>query len=118
MDHRFEEEFYRSAWQRVLPAGPYGIQPYVRTARRARGLPTGRQGLIGLLAPAARGVVALGRSAVMGMATRPLPLTTAPRAQGQGSRSPLPDADAMLFNNCAEWRGLPQNGGCGLRRAG
>jgi hypothetical protein len=82
MDHRFEEEFYRSAWQRVLPAGPYGIQPYVRTARRARGLPTGRQGLIGLLAPAARGVVALGRSAVMGMATRPLPLTTAPRAQG------------------------------------
>jgi hypothetical protein len=82
MDDRFDQEFYRSAWQRVLPAGPHGIQPYVRTARRARGLPIGPHGLIGLLAAAARGVIALGRGAASGTATRPLPLTTAPRAQG------------------------------------
>ena len=50
MDDRFDREFYRSQWQRVLPVGPHGIQPYVQTSRRARGLPTGRQGLIGLLA--------------------------------------------------------------------
>ena len=81
MDDRFDPEFYRSQWQRVLPVGPYGIQPYVRTARRTRGLPTGRPGLIGLLAAVARAVIALGRGAASGMATRPLPLTTAPRAQ-------------------------------------
>ena len=54
MDDRFDREFYRSMWQRVLPVGPHGIQPYVRTSRRARGLPTGRQGLIGVLAAVAR----------------------------------------------------------------
>lgn len=32
MDDRFDQEFYRSQWQRVLPVGPDGIQPYVRTA--------------------------------------------------------------------------------------
>jgi hypothetical protein len=82
MDDRFDQEFYQSAWQRVLPAGPYGIQPYVRTARRARGRPTGRQGLIGLMAAVARGVILLRRSVAMGLVTRPPPLTTAPRAQG------------------------------------
>ena len=78
----FEQEFYRSTWQRVLPAGPDGIQPYVRTARRAHGLPTGRQGLIGLLAVMARGAIALGRWAARGFATRPLALPIAPRALG------------------------------------
>ena len=82
MDDRFDQEFYRSTWQRVLPAGPHGIQPYVRTARRARGLPTGRQGLIGLLAAVARGVIALGRWAASGLATRPLPLTDRPARTG------------------------------------
>ena len=33
MDDRFEQEFYRSPWRRVLPVGPDGIQPYVRTGR-------------------------------------------------------------------------------------
>jgi hypothetical protein len=82
MDDRFDQEFYRSTWQRVLPAGPHGIQPYVRTARRARGLPTGRHGLIGLLAAIARGAVALGRWAARGIATRPQAVTIAPRALG------------------------------------
>jgi hypothetical protein len=82
MEDRFDQEFYQSAWQRVLPVGPYGIQPYVRTARRARGLPTGVQGLIGLVAAVARAASALGHWLVSGMAARPLPLTTAPRGQG------------------------------------
>jgi hypothetical protein len=82
MDDRFDQEFYRSEWQRVLPAGPYGVQPYVRTARCARGLPTGVQGLMGLVAAVARAFIALGRWAAVGMAARPMPLTTAPRAQG------------------------------------
>jgi hypothetical protein len=34
MDHGFENEFYRSRWHRVLPVGPDGIQPYVRTGPR------------------------------------------------------------------------------------
>jgi hypothetical protein len=76
MGNRFEQEFYRSTWQRVLPAGPYGIQPYVRTAR------SGPHGLIGLLAAVARGVSALGRWAAIATAMRPLPPTIAPRAQG------------------------------------
>jgi hypothetical protein len=78
MYDRFDQEFYRSTWQRVLPAGPHGIQPYVRT----RGLPTGRQGLIGLLAAIARGAIALGRWAASGIATRPPAATIAPRALG------------------------------------
>jgi hypothetical protein len=82
MDDRFDQEFYGSTWRRVLPVGPHGIQPYVQTSRTARDLPAGLHGLIGLLAAAARGVIALGRWAVVGMATRPLPLTIAPRAQG------------------------------------
>ena len=34
MDGRFDEEVYKSEWQRVLPLGPHGIAPYVRTSRR------------------------------------------------------------------------------------
>jgi hypothetical protein len=30
MDEGFDREFYRSRWQRVLPIGPYGVQPYLR----------------------------------------------------------------------------------------
>lgn len=35
MADRIDQEFYRSPWQRVLPIGPDGIQPYVRTDGRA-----------------------------------------------------------------------------------
>jgi hypothetical protein len=72
MDDRFDQEFYRSGWQRVLPAGPYGIQPYVRTSGAAAGV-IWRLGAV---------ASALGRWAASGMATRPMWLTTAPRAQG------------------------------------
>jgi hypothetical protein len=33
MNEGFDREFYRSRWQHVLPVGPYGVQPYVRTTR-------------------------------------------------------------------------------------
>ena len=33
MKEDFDREFYRSRWQRVLPLGPDGIQPYVRGRR-------------------------------------------------------------------------------------
>ena len=38
MTDRFEQEFYKSQWHRVLPIGPYGIQPFVRTLARRRGI--------------------------------------------------------------------------------
>jgi hypothetical protein len=72
MDDRFDQEFYRSEWQRVLAIGPYGVQPYIRTSGAAAGL-------IWRLGAAAS---ALGHWVVSGMAARSLPLTTAPRAQG------------------------------------
>ena len=34
MTDRFEHEFYGNRWQRVLPLGPHGIQPYVWPSRR------------------------------------------------------------------------------------
>ena len=34
MNESFEREFYRSRWQRVLPVGPYGVQPYVHARAR------------------------------------------------------------------------------------
>jgi hypothetical protein len=33
MTEGFDREFYRSRWQRVLPVGPYGVQPYVHARR-------------------------------------------------------------------------------------
>lgn len=85
MDERFDEEFYRSQWQRVLPLGPHGIQPYVRTARSS-GLPAGSSGLrraVAMLAGLAWGVIAVGRWAASGMAKRPLLLESTPREQRQ-----------------------------------
>jgi hypothetical protein len=43
MDDRFEQEFYRSPWHRVLPVGPGGIQPFVRPGRPPAQV-AGRQG--------------------------------------------------------------------------
>lgn len=37
MDDRFDKEFYKSPWHRVLPVGPGGIQPFVRTGHPAAG---------------------------------------------------------------------------------
>jgi hypothetical protein len=72
MDDSFDREFYSSEWQRVLAVGPYGIQPYIRTSGAAAGLIWRLSAVAG----------ALGRWAASGIATRPMPLTTAPRAQG------------------------------------
>ena len=36
MHDRFDQEFYRPRWQRVLPVGPDGIQPYGAWARPPR----------------------------------------------------------------------------------
>jgi hypothetical protein len=44
MDDRFDQEFYRSAWRRVLPVGPHGIQPYLPTSGTARALPAALHG--------------------------------------------------------------------------
>ena len=80
MDDRFDREFYRSGWQRVLPLGPHGIQPYVGSPCNVRGL--GLYGLVALLGALARRVQTFGRYGSSGIAARPLPLTTAPRVQG------------------------------------
>jgi hypothetical protein len=56
MTDRFEQEFYKSPWHRVLPVGPHGIEPYVRPARergaRAGALPWRR--LAAILGPMLR----------------------------------------------------------------
>ena len=83
MHDRFEQEFYRSQWQRVLPIGPDGIQPYIRTARSSglSAAPSARRRTT--LAELARGVIAFQRWAAIGMAKRlPLP-ATGPRAEPQ-----------------------------------
>ena len=56
MNDRFEQEFYKSPWRRVLPVGPDGMQPFVRTAR-----PAPRHGLAAMLRSLAQGLSAVGR---------------------------------------------------------
>jgi hypothetical protein len=69
MIERFEQEFYKDPWHRVLPLGPGGIQPYVRPDH-------GRPGAadlwrLGASIGRALGLIAaFGRGAVMGMARR------------------------------------------------
>jgi hypothetical protein len=41
MNEDFDREFYRSRWQRVLPVGPYGVQPYVHAQRGSGSAATG-----------------------------------------------------------------------------
>jgi hypothetical protein len=76
----FEQEFYRSSWQRVLPLGPYGVEPYLRTGRGS--LPAGRPGPRRVAAPLdtlAQDLSALGRRAAIGAARRLSVLAAAPR---------------------------------------
>jgi hypothetical protein len=81
----FEQEFYRPQWQRVLPLGPDGIQPYIRTGRSSSlsaASPARRRPLT-VLADLARGMIAFQHWAAIGMAKRlPLP-ATGPRAEQQ-----------------------------------
>jgi hypothetical protein len=85
MDARFDEEFYKSSWQRVLPLGPDGIQPYVGASRPARlpGVPADMARLIATLGTLAQGVIAFGRRSANGVAARPRLLASAPRVQRQ-----------------------------------
>jgi hypothetical protein len=64
----------------VLSLGPHGIQPYVRISRNARGL--GLDRLVALVGALAWGLTASARWAASGLASRPMSLTTVPRAQG------------------------------------
>ena len=74
MPSRFDQEFYKSGWQRVLPVGPDGIEPYVQTSRTSRlpARPPELRPLIGLLGTAARRLIASVRRAAMRIATRPM----------------------------------------------
>ena len=83
MADRFEQEFYSSEWRRVLPLGPDGVQPYVRTSRTSRrlGLQPALGGLIATLGAMAQGVVAFGRSAAVGIARWPMPVAAGRRAE-------------------------------------
>lgn len=49
MDDRFEQEFYRSPWHRVLPVGPGGIQPLLPLGRRSAGVAGRRDRLAAIL---------------------------------------------------------------------
>jgi hypothetical protein len=83
MADRFDREFYSSEWRRVLPLGPDGIQPYVRTSLTSRrgGLQAALDRLIATLGATAQGVIACGRSAAIGIARRPILVAAGPRAE-------------------------------------
>jgi hypothetical protein len=85
MDGRFDQEFYKSKWQRVLPLGPDGIQPYVRASSTSRlpGVQADVGRLIATLGTLAQGVIAFGRRSANGVAKRPLRLASAPRVRRQ-----------------------------------
>jgi hypothetical protein len=85
MDDRFDEEFYKSEWQRVLPLGPDGIQPYVRASRTSRvpGVQADMARLIATLGMLVQGVIAFGQRSANGVAKRPRLLASAPRVQRQ-----------------------------------
>jgi hypothetical protein len=80
MDGRFDQEFYRSEWQRVLPLGPDGIQPYVRTSGTSRSLDPGR--LVAIQGTTAQGAIAFARQTAIGILSR-LPLAIGPREARQ-----------------------------------
>jgi hypothetical protein len=106
----FEQEFDRSTWRLVLPLGPYGIQPYVRTGR-GPGLPVGRpvrRGTAARLGTLAERLIAFGRRTAIGTTRQPaigrttpqwqrsslrgVPRAVCPPAPGQRARRSLPEA--------------------------
>jgi hypothetical protein len=80
---RFEQEFYKSPWHRVLAVGPQGIQPYVRPVRE----PGARAGAVALRRLAAlaglmlRRTVAFGRWAATGTPKRAMLEDLSPRGR-------------------------------------
>jgi hypothetical protein len=91
VDDHFDQEFYRSGWQRVLPLGPDGIQPYVRASGTSPfpGLQADRRSLLATLGGMAQGVVAFGR-----FAAQSISLDRAPRARRQRPSLRVPDQAA------------------------
>ena len=71
MHDRFDQEFYRPRWQRVLPVGPDGIQPYVQTGRGvgSSAAPTAVRRLLMIVAKFIPSAIALGRCGASGAAT-------------------------------------------------
>jgi hypothetical protein len=90
MDGRFDQEFYRSAWRRVLPLGPDGIQPYIRSARISRwsGAHADMGRLSATMGTLAQAVLAFGRRAAIGVAGRPLLLARAPSVERAATIAP------------------------------
>lgn len=84
MEPRFDQEFDRSEWQRVLPLGPHGIAPLIQTSHRSRlpALGADLRRLSTKLIAAARSGVASGFWPI-GMAMRPLLSAAALRARQQ-----------------------------------
>ena len=74
----FEQEFYRTSWQRVLPLGPHGIEPYLRTAR-ARCRTDDRRRVTARLGTLVRDLSALGRRAAIALTGRFAVPAAAPR---------------------------------------
>jgi hypothetical protein len=82
MNEGFDREFYRSRWQRVLPVGPYGVQPYVRAGRGsgAAAVSAVLRRLGAIFATLIAGAIALRRRGANGMAVR----------EGRGYRQATP----------------------------
>jgi hypothetical protein len=124
MDDRFDEEFYKSSWQRVLPLGPDGIQPYVHAFRtsRSEGVQADIGRLIATLAMVAQGVIAFRRRSANGMVERPLLLASAPRVQRErpwrrlahGTMHPIARRTTRLLPKAARLQEYPG----ALRRSG
>jgi hypothetical protein len=101
----FEQEFYRSTWRRVLPLGPHGIQPYVRTDRRS-GLPAGQPGLRRLatgLRTLAQRLIGFGRWTAIGTTRQPVAFHPATR----GRQSSLPSVPRTV-RPATPWQGAPR----------
>jgi hypothetical protein len=78
---RFEQEFYTSPWCRVLPLGPYGIQPYVWPdhGRRMRRSAADLRRLGASIGRALERIAAFGCRVAVVMTRRPMLERTAPR---------------------------------------
>ncbi|MGH6899262.1 MAG: hypothetical protein ACREJ5_22375 [Geminicoccaceae bacterium] len=89
MTERFEHEFYPTPWRRVLPVGPYGIQPYVRATRERGARPGARdlRRLAAIVGRLLRHIVGFGRPAANGVAKRPLLEDVAPRGRRPALRA-------------------------------
>lgn len=104
MDRGFDQEFYRSEWRRVLPLGPDGIQPYVRTSLTSRrgGLQAALARLIATWGAMVQGVIAVGRFAASGIAGRPMPVAA-------GRRAERPRPALRLMHQAARPAAAPQH---------